>query len=660
MKKFLWLLFFIVTGGGLFAAYQYYLAPPDSFQAIYLVPKNAIYVIETSEPIKSWQKLSNSKVWKFLQTQPYFGELTSGTNALDSMINDNKELFDRFGSRHVLISAHNYKKTDYDFLFIVDIEQAGKLKFLEDYLTNLNRKPGYRVSQRQYKDIIISELFDRESRETLHIAFISNLLVCSYTNSLVEASIDQRSEPAIGRDNRFIEINKQVNDEGMFKLYMQYAYLDDYMRCYLSESNEYVNSLSKMLAYSSVNFDMDGDEWLSLTGATNINDSINSYMRAMLESGRGTLAAQEVIPQRAAFYVSIAVKNFADFHNRFEKAMLENNKPEYDEYQRNAGKVEGFLKISLKKNFIDWMGQEVCFVQMQPQGLGRANEFAAVIQADDIVEAKRQMEFIGKQVRKRTPVKIREVNYKGYPIHYMAIKGFFKPISGKLFQKLDKPYFTYIGDYVVFSNHPQTIKGFIDDYESKRTLAQSEDYKTFADKFESTSNVFIYIQTPVLHNNLKGFVSSETWQDAERNKKYIVSFPAIGFQLTDNETLFDTRLIIRYQEPSSAPDPVLLASTDSTQIVLDSLRISDEEEEDIYIEDLSTEKYTEAYPDGQKKLEVSMRDGFRNGAYREYHPNGELKIKGRYKADQKQGTWKYYNEAGKLTDRKKFENGKEQ
>ena len=55
-----------------------------------------------------------------------------------------------------------------------------------------------------------------------------------------------------------------------------------------------------------------------------------------------------------------------------------------------------------------------------------------------------------------------------------------------------------------------------------------------------------------------------------------------------------------------------------------------------------------------------MRDGFRNGAYREYHPNGELKIKGRYKADQKQGTWKYYNEAGKLTDRKKFENGKEQ
>jgi hypothetical protein len=316
MKKFLWFLFFIVAGGGLFAAYQYYVSPPDSFQAIYLVPKNAIYVIETQEPIKSWQKVSGSKAWRFLQTQPYFGELTSGANALDSMINDNKELFDRFGSRQVLVSAHNYKKTDYDFLFIVDIEKAAKLKFLEDYLTNLNGQ-GYRVSQRKYNGITINELFDRESRETLYIAFVANLVVCSYTNSLVEASIDQREQPVIGRDNRFIEINKQVDDGGLFKLYMQYAFLDDYMRCYLSESNEYVNSLSKMLAFTAANFEMDGDEWLSMRGATNINDSINSYMKAMLESGRGTLAAQSVIPQRTAFYVSIAVRNFGDFHSRF-------------------------------------------------------------------------------------------------------------------------------------------------------------------------------------------------------------------------------------------------------------------------------------------------------------------------------------------------------
>ena len=652
MKKFLWFLLFALTGGGLFAAYQYYVSPPENFQAIYLVPKNAIYIIETDEPIKSWQRASSSKAWKFLQTQPYFAELTAGANALDSMISDNAQLFERFGSRHVLVSAHNHKKTDYDFLYVVDIEKAAKLKFLEEYMTNLS---GYRVTQRKHNGITINELYDRKSRETLYVAFISNLLVCSYTNSLVEASIDQREEPVIGRDMRFADIAKQVGDDGMFKIYMQYGFLDEYMRCYLPEGNEYVNSLSKMLAFTGADFTMDGDEWLLLRGATNINDSLNSYMKAMLESGRGTLAAQAVIPQRTAFYVSLAVKDFSDFHGRFAKAMQENSATEYAEYQQNTAKIERFLNVSLQENFIRWMGEEVCFVQMQPQGLGRANEFAAVIQARDIEEAKTQMAFIGKQVRKRTPVKIREVEYKGHPIHYMAVKGFFKPILGKLFQKLDKPYFTYLADYVVFSNHPQTIKGFIDDYEAKRTLAQSERYQTLVDKFESTSNVFVYVQMPVLHNNLKGFVSADTWQDVQRNKKYLVAFPEIGFQMTDDENLFDTRLIVRYQELTDAPEPVLLASADTTMMVADSLAVvTDEEEEEIYLEDLSAEKYTENYPDGTKKMEASMKDGFRNGSYREYHPDGELKTKGRYQFDQKHGVWRYYDEAGKLTANKKF------
>ncbi len=660
MKKIVWFLLLLMTGGGLFAAYHYYVSPPESFQAIYLVPKNAIYIIETNEPIKTWQRISSSKAWKFLQTQPYFGALTSGANALDSLIQDNAELFDRFGSRNVLISAHNYKKTDYDFLFIVDIEKAAKLKFFQDYLTNLNGAD-FRVTQRAYHDVTINELYDKASHETLYLAFISNLLVCSYTNSLVEASIDQQAEPTIGRDMRFVEVDKQTDDDGLFKLYMQYGYLDEYMRCYLSDPNEYVNSLSKMLGYTGLSFSMDGDEWLSMSGATNINDSLNSYMKAMLESGRGELKAQEVIPQRTAFYLSLGVKNFADFHDRFEKVMQENSAKEYAEYQDNVSKVEGFLKISLKDNFIKWIGKEICFVQMQPQGLGRANEFAAVIHADNIEEAKTQMEFIGKQIRKRTPVKIREVDYKGYPIHYMAVKGFFKPILGNLFQKLDKPYFTYIDDYVIFSNHPQTLKSFIDDYEGKHSLAQSEKYQTFVNKFESSSNVFVYIQTPVLHANMKGFVSAETWTDVEKNKKYIVSFSEIGFQLTENGTLFDTRLLVHYEDPADHPVPELIASIDSTQLapIDSSALLIDDADEDIYLEDLSAEKYTENYPDGAKKLEVTMKDGFRDGHYREYYPNGEVKIKGHYKSDQRSGTWKYYNESGKLIQRKKFEEGKE-
>ena len=41
---------------------------------------------------------------------------------------------------------------------------------------------------------------------------------------------------------------------------------------------------------------------------------------------------------------------------------------------------------------------------------------------------------------------------------------------GDFFGKIEKPYYTIIDDYVIFSNHPQTIKNIIDDYSNEATL----------------------------------------------------------------------------------------------------------------------------------------------------------------------------------------------
>jgi hypothetical protein len=436
---------------------------------------------------------------------------------------------------------------------------------------------------------------------------------------------------------------------------MQYAFLDDYTRCYMAEDNEYVNSLSKSLAYTGASVNLEDDKLLEINGVTNINDSVSSYLKAMLQSGKGELQAQEVIPQRTAFYMSLSVADFSTFHGTFEQVM-QTNPTEYAEYQRNVNKIEKFLKISLKENFIKWIGEEVAFVQTQPKGLGKNNEFTVVIKANDIKEAQKNLDFINRQIRRKTPVKFKEVAYKNYHINFMSVKGFFKPILGKFFEKLDKPYFTIIDDYVVFSNHPQTLKSIIDDFDAGNTLAKSEAFTDFLGHFETASNVFVYVQTPVLHSNLKGFVSPETWADVVKNKDYIVCFPQIGFQLTENGELFNTRLLSLFQDPADkSAEEVILATT--TQEV-DSTKVTQEADDEMYIEDLNAEKYTENHVNGTLKLEVQMKDGFRNGVYKEYYPNGELKIKGRYRSDQKDGNWKYYDSTGHFIEKRKFDQGK--
>src|SRR6185295_2202113 len=138
---------------------------------------------------------------------------------------------------------------------------------------------------------------------------------------------------------------------------------------------------------------------------------------------------------------------------------------------------------------------------------------------------------IEKMVRRKTPVKFKTVEYKGYSIRYLGVKNLFKVVLGKFFARYDKPYYTVISNFVVFSTHPQVLESMIDDYLEKRTLARAEDFRSFRNEFESESAAFIYFNTPVLFNTMKTLADGSTRASMERNKDFIVCFRQAGFQL---------------------------------------------------------------------------------------------------------------------------------
>jgi hypothetical protein len=644
----------ILVGGIAYFAYLFFVSPQNSFQAIYLVPKNAVYIIETDEPIQSWKKISDSRIWKHMRTQPYFNELTNSANSLDSLIRSNENLFSMLGSRKVIVSSHVYAPRKYDHLFIVDLQKASRLEFLQQYLSNMNGD-SYTVTERRHNGITISELFDRKSRQTLYLSFIKNLFVCSYTNSLLEASIDGMDRPEIGRDNNFLELKKEVSNDGLFNLYLNYPFLNGYMACFLSGQNENVKAISKALHYSALNFSLDDNDKMVMEGFTNINDSVSSYLKAMLVSGKGSLTAQEVIPDRTAYYMSLSVNEFDVFYENL-MAIMRQNDPEFIENEKEIKQIENFLKISVKNNFVNWIGEEVSFVQTQPKGLGKSNEFAVVLKAKDIALAKENLDHIVKQVRKRSPIKFKEFDYKGYPVNYMEVKGFFKLVLGKFFKGLEKPYYTVINDYVIFSNHPQTVKSIIDDFVAGRTLGKNEEFNFFLSNFDKSSNVFVYGHLPVLHPALKGYLSADMWLSAEKNKNYITCFPHIGFQMVEKDELFKVNFISEFLDMDSVNQN--LADKNNIQELSkgDSLN---EDNDEMYVEDLDAKKFTDTYPDGTIHMEVYIKSGLRTGIYKEYYSDGTLKIKGHYENDMKEGVFRYYDENGKLKEKKEFDKGVE-
>ena len=672
-KIFFWCLLTGVLGSIAWGIYNFLFTTQEGLRPIYVVPENAIYIIETGEPVNVWESVSTSEIWAHLQNNSYIANLTYEANSLDTLFKNNKTLFKLLGSRSLLISSHMYKQHDFDFLFVVDLKKVSRLTQLRNYLSTI-LSDNYKVTKRTYHDHEIFELYDKETRETLYMVFIKNLLVASYTHILVEASIDEVAEPVIGRDINFIEINRKVEEDEQFRLFFQYKYLDDYMRTYTQNINQYVKSLSETLGYSGFTFAYDENNMLVANGFTNMMDDSLSYLHVLHESGKGQISIPEVAPQRTAFYLSMGFDSFSEFYENLE-ALQQQHPAGFRLYKENYEKIEKLLKIDIEENFINWIDDEIAFLQMQNTGLGKKNEFALVLKAKKGEDALKNLDIILHQIRKKTPVKFKKVTYKGYPINFMSIKGFFKILLGDFFADLEKPYFTVIEDYVIFSNHPQTIKNVISDYQLENTLSVSDDFKSFSRHLSRKSNLFAYVNTPVLHQNLKSMVNNETRSNLDRNKEFITCFSQIGFQLVASGDIFESKLSIQYQDPDQLekkiqfarrPEQLMLASFGKMPELPIDVALSDqvllnmvEEEELIKVEEISPEDlddktYKEYYDNGALKIEVPLKDGLKHGTYREYHTNGNIKLKGKYRRDQQVGLWKAYDQNGHTVERKRF------
>lgn len=661
-RKSLLIIIALIFSFTLYGFYTFYIDTNDNLKSIYLVPKDAVYIIETQDPIDNWNDISKSDIWNHLNTNTYFNELAESLNKIDTIFKQEKSVFESIGNREVLISAHVYKPKKYDFFYVVDLQKIAKLNILKNHLNSFTDS-NYKVSKRKYHNHEIIEIYDVTDRETLHISFIKNQMIASYVHTLVEASIDQYLEPEIGRNLDFIEVEKEVGYGDMFRLYLQYQYFEDYLKVFSNESGALTKTLSKSLLFSGFNFDLD-DNTITANGITNYNETVSIYLKSLQNSGKSSRRIPEIAPKETAFYLSFTFDRFDKFYSNFENVLKE--KPEeFKSYLDGTEQIENFLKIDLKKHFISWIDDEIALIQLHSTVTNSKKDVAFILKTTDSDDAKKNLHFILEQIRRRSPAKFKEVSYKGHAINYMDIKGFFKALLGDLFKEIDRPYFTVIDDYVVFSNHPNTLKSIITSYINDQTLANFESFEDFDNNFDSQSSVFAYINAPYLYNSAYNFLDANTRKELQVNKDYFICFSQIGIQLQSEDDFFETKLVVDYEDPEIVKSKYTFMdtafkskrSTTTKQVELTEATINKATVfniKEIFPTDLTAKKFEKTYYNGKTRFSVELKNGLKHGDYLEYYSNGKLKIKGKYKRDQQDGTWRVYNYQEDVVFKKRF------
>lgn len=541
MKRFLGILLIFVGLSILgFYAYMNWL-PVVHLRSINLVPNDAIYILEITQPVNGWKQIQKSELWSKLRTHHFFSEIHENAKFIDSLIKINSSFAETFANQPLVISAHMTEAKNYDFLCLWSMHDvATRLGSIKKSLLSFS---DYQITERVYKKTTVYELTKPGEKTALYLCFYEDVLMATYTPKLIQKSIDTSQKPELADDSRFIKAQSLIKGKEYFTIYFNIEQFNPFLGIYMTDLGS-LKDLNKMVDYAAFQLFLDGNI-MDFHGYVLPKDSSVSVLTAMLTSGAGKRSTQKILSDRTAWFTSLGFEDFLQFYEEFESQMKKNPKM-YSEHQKNLSKIEKLLKINIKNDFVSWISEEVCLVATKPADTTfEKPEMLVYLHANNIDNAKDRIKHILKQVKKRTKlVKNKTYEYKGFEIYHFEVRGLFKLLFGKLFQKFDMPYVTFIEDFVIFSLDELALQNVIDDYTEKKFLNNQEAFQNFIEEFKEQSSVFSYLNMNNFYSLFPNYVSTSTWQNIQNNEPYIRLFEQLGFQMTAEKDKFYTKIKI--------------------------------------------------------------------------------------------------------------------
>ncbi|MBI9060649.1 MAG: DUF3352 domain-containing protein [Marinilabiliaceae bacterium] len=624
LKALLIFIALIVVGFITFWVYLFFVKV-DRIQPLQAVSQDAVMVIETENLTKGWREVKESALWDRMLEGNYLEEYEADMMNFDSLMAENPLVRQVFQNRPLAVSFQMTSESNYEILFAVDIGKYGKLAVLPKLAGMFN----FDLTTRQVDSVDVHALTYGKPNEVIHLAIKENLLVGSLAPKLVDQCIETLKSGESFSVDKFTEV-QQHNGDGMVKFYLNFNLLDNFAGAFSPELKESLKSVSEVMAYSALVANLE-DKNIELVGYSNHHDSVPSLVDALVKADPGEMEAHHILPSKTAVLMDINIDDFDRFYNDFMQQYKTVDPHAFEEYHKGLRMSEKWLGVNFDSLLFSWLEGEFAMAKLRPESNARELDVLFAIKANDIDLARDNMSVLLKHIKKRTPVKFDQIDYRNHQIYLLNMKGFFKLFVGQLMNGMEKPYFTFLDDYIVFSNSVNSLMGMVDDYLVGNTLARNPGFSDFMKQFGNEGNLSVFVQMPKVYQHLYYYSDRETRKDLKRNRDLLVNFSNIGWQLKATGDLFET---------------VLLAHHDENTLLYEELEEMQKSAEELYVEEFRELKFKidtgEYFPYGEGHIdywashpervqdsiiihEGEMRDSLVQDLWRSYYPSGNIK-----------------------------------
>lgn len=543
------------------------------------IPSNAAMIIELRQPTLLWSELSvSSGVWRELMNFEMFAGINNEICFLDSLFKTSECATGIVTDHPIYISFHTMENGAPGFLYLTGLTNGCSNEVAEALVKDASGSKAA-LSTRNFNGADITEVIVPGKKEKFYFTISKNVFICSFQQTLVEASVNQqKSGNSVETNIGFTKVSGTAGKKVEANLYLNFNLLPKFLSVLAASPYcQNIAALTGFADWSALDVNIKKDAIL-FNGFTCVDDTASNFLGLFANQEPHEMTMLKLIPSSTASFVYFGFSDFDAWYNGYNKYLVKKGKATV--HNNAIAKINKDYNTDIEKNFITWIGKEVALVITEPSDSDITSNMFAVVKADNISNAltllasqselqtekaekpkKESRETKGKNSKKNSRNKTKEKTkpkskpipesksavkeVKTNQIYKFKIPGMFPAVFGQLFTGMEGKYYAVIDDYVIFANSSKALESFLKDYNDDKTLKDNNNYLAFSKNISNESNIYLYCNIRKSLGIILNYANKDIYNYIASHFSSFKNFEAFAYQLKTSGKLFYNNICLK-------------------------------------------------------------------------------------------------------------------
>lgn len=546
----------VITGGIFGYRYLKRITTPAE-NAVKAIPLSSSCVIEFKNIQSLWETVSsNNKMWKAITKLPFFAELNNTYRKVDSICmldNDVKEII---SSQKFFISMHKKDSGSFNFLYVLQLNSGDMEGKAESFVKNAAGKK-YHIVTEKINENNLHTVKTARNTDVFSFYCIKGVFAASFNKLLAEESINGFVKNQSIADNKyFSKLSNMAGKNVAANIYINVEDFGTLLGNYTSPDYQEISGFVKNFT-NWVELDLDLKESELLLSGYTIPNLSEYFIECFIKQTPQQIEIPAVVPYNTELLIYFGFSNFERYS--YDRAEYLHVFPALEKISDTMEVPDYSDTASIQTLFTNYTGSEVAFVKADYYSGDYGSNVFAVIRSQNIDRMKLELSNVSEK-----PVD----SASGRKVFVNRLKGKFAlaDLYGNIFDSIKNNYFIIIDEYVIFGNNPETLKMYMLNIISGKTLDHNINYKAFSEKISGQANLFLYVNLRKAADIYERFLDYDIATEINRNYSVLKDFEALGIQFSNEKNGYYNNVYLKYNEKYSEENTALWESRLDTTV----------------------------------------------------------------------------------------------